>query len=199
MNNKDLFDVQNFSYRELLDRYEYPWESIKNLDQFINDNSSEERIIGEGTKISPSVTIQGKVIIGKNCTISDSTLLRDGCVIGDNVNIGHCCEIKHSVILNNSAIAHFNYLGDSIVGSGVNVGGGAIIANWRFDEGEISVKSENEKYNTGLTKFGAGIGDGVKLGSNCVVNPGTIIGKRSWVFPLVSAFGVYGPDSKIKK
>ena len=199
MNNKDLFDTQNFSRKEIIDNYDYPWETIANLDKFIEETCNNgENIIGEGTKMSPSVVIQGKVIIGKNCTISDSVLLREGCVIGDNVIIGHSCEIKHSVILDNTAVAHFNYVGDSVVGNNVNVGGGAIIANWRFDEGEIRVKNEEEKFDTGLTKFGAGIGDEVKLGSNCVINPGTIIGKKAWVFPLVSAFGVHKEGSHIK-
>lgn len=198
MNNKDLFDTNGFSHKQLLEKYEFPWEVIKGLNSDIDSFLEKELLVGKGTEIDPSVRIEGKAIIGKNCRIKDNVLIRDGCIIGDDVSIGHGCEIKHSVILNNTAIAHFNYVGDSVVGNGVNIGGGAIIANWRFDEGIIKIKKNQQEYDTGLEKFGAGIGDGVKLGSNCVVNPGTILGKNSWVFPLVSAFGVHADGSMIK-
>lgn len=200
MNNNlltELFDYENFAHKDFLGRYKYPWEVVKNLDKYLSEQA-DEQIIGEGTVIDPSAKIEGKIIIGKNCTIADNVLIRGNCLIGDDVHIGHAVEIKHSIIMDHTAVAHLNYIGDSIVGNNVNVGGGAIFANWRFDKKNIKVKLD-EEFDTGLEKYGACVGDDSKLGVNCVLNPGTILGKDSLVFPLVSVFGVHSEESVIKR
>jgi len=158
----------------------------------------DKRLVGKGTKIHDSANIEGSVIFGKNCMIDDGVLIREGCVIGDNVHIGHAVELKHCVIMSDTAIAHLNYIGDSIIGNKVNVGGGAIIANWRFDKKKIIVKGLDEKVNTNLEKFGAAIGDGSNIGVNAVLNPGTILGRNSIAYPLTSVRS-YHPDNSIIK
>ncbi len=201
INLNELFDYKDFFQSKLFERFIYPWEVIKGLDSYMEEvlEKGVDRIVGEGVKIDPSAKIEGKIIIGRNSTISDSVLIRGNCIIGENVFIGHAVEIKHSVILNNTAIAHLNYIGDSIVGNNVNIGGGAIIANWRFDKKNVVVKRLDERIDTGLEKFGASIGDHTSIGVNAVLNPGTVLGKGSLVYPLVSVSGSHAEDSIIKQ
>lgn len=195
----DLFNYRNFFHREIFVKYTSPWEIIDQLDSYIDKVLKDKNIVlGEGSSIDKSAKIEGKVIIGKNSTIADSVLIRGNCIIGDNVHIGHAVELKHSIVMDNTAVAHLNYIGDSIIGSNVNIGGGAIIANWRFDKKNIKIKFDDEKVDTNLEKFGACVGDDSSLGVNSVLNPGTIIGKKTLVYPLVSVFGVHKENSVLK-
>lgn len=197
---KQLFDYQGFAHKDFFDKHEYPWEIILELDNYLSSQSSE-RIVGEGTVIDPSVKIDGPVIIGKNCVIEDNVLLRGGCILGDGVHIGHAVELKHSIILDNTnrtKVSHLVYIGDSIVGRNVNVGGGVIVANWRLDKKNIVVKMDGDRMDTGTAKFGAAIGDGSGIGANAVINPGTVLGKDSIVYPLTSVFGVKSSNSVLK-
>jgi len=197
--NDKLFDYGSFFQSKIFEDYTTPWEIISKLKTYIDEiNGDQNILIGEGSKIDPSAKIEGKVIIGKNSTIGDNVLLRDGCIIGDNVHIGHAVEIKHSIIMNDTAVAHLNYVGDSIIGNNVNVGGGAIVANWRFDRKNIKVKVGDDVIDTQLEKFGACVGDHSSLGVNCVLNPGTILEKNVLIFPLVSVHGTHPEQSVIK-
>lgn len=133
--------------------------------------------IGEGTIIEPGVYIKGPVIIGKNCEIRHGAYIRENVILGDEVVIGHNSEIKHSILLPRSHVAHFNYVGDSILGSDTNLGAGVICANFRLDGKEIFIRLKEKKEGTGLRKLGVILGDGSKIGCNSVINPGTLIGK----------------------
>ena len=195
--NSELFDYKNFAHREFIDRFEYPWEAIKNLEKYLLEQK-DEKIIGDGTVIDKSAKIEGRVIIGKNCIIRDNVLIRGGCIIGDNVIIGHAVEIKNSILLNDSSAGHLNYIGDSIIGNEVKIGGGAITANFRFDQQSIIVKFNDDKFNTDMIKLGSMVGDGSRIGANAVLNPGTILGKNTLVYPLVSVHGTYPEQSVIK-
>ncbi len=206
--NNYFFDTDKFAYKEIFAGT--PWETIANILPFIEKAFASQKLspnyknrpdvyIGEGTTIHPSVDIQGPAIIGANCKISHAAFLREGCVIGDNVHIGHAVEIKHSLILNNSMIAHLNYIGDSLIGNNVNISGGAILANFRLDKQNISIKTGgNFKIDTGLNKFSAAIGDNSVVGVNSVINPGTLLGKNVIVFPLKSVSGVHKNNAIIK-
>lgn len=114
------------------------------------------------------------------------------------MHIGHATEIKHSIVLSNTALAHLNYVGDSILGSGVNLSGGATLANWRFDKKDITVRGEGFEIPTGMEKLGSIIGDESFIGVNAVINPGTILSKKTLVFPLVSVKGVHLDRETIK-
>lgn len=196
---EELFAYEDFFQKEIFIKHKNPWDIIANLNKYVEEILREEKIlIGEGSNIDSSAKIEGRIIIGKNSTIADSVLIRESVIIGDNVHIGHAVELKNSIIMNNSSIAHLNYLGDSIIGNNVNVGGGAIIANWRLDKKSIKIKFKDEKVDTNLEKFGACVGDYSSLGANSVLNPGTILGKKTLVFPLVSVTGVYNENSVIK-
>src|ERR1035437_4782326 len=182
---EEFFNLDGLSFPELFRNLNYPWEAINKIRDYIDSKTSAENVvIGEGTVIEKDAVIKGKAIIGKNCLIGNAVLMRGNCILGDNVQIGHGVELKHSIVLNNSSIAHLNYVGDSIVGNNVNISGGAVVANFGLDKGEISVKINGQKINTGLTKFGAIIGDNCVIGVNAVLNPGTILGKNCIVYPL---------------
>jgi len=153
--------------------------------------------IGEGTVIEPGVYIQGPCIIGKGCVLRHGAYLHGGCVIGDHVVIGHSSEIKHSVLLDDTAATHFTYVGDSILGSGVNLGAGVKCANLRIDRTEVAVFVDKKRVRTGLKKFGSIVGDRVQIGCNCVLNPGTLIGRECVSHPLLNFGGTIPPRSRI--
>ena len=189
-----FFDLADFEHRQLFD-VQNVWEIISKISEYIKNKSSEAVVLGEGTVVEEGALIKGPAIIGKNAFIAHGAYIREGAIIGDNVKIGHSVEVKNSVILNNTSVAHLNYVGDSIIGNNVNIGGGAIIANFRLDGQTIKIKHNGEEIETNLKKFGAIVGDNSKIGVNCVLNPGTIISKNSRVFPLTSVFGVHNEET----
>ena len=186
MNLDDLFDYSAFSHQNLFKSASNLWDPINRLDSYLKTEAGSKLIVGKNTHIHQSATIEGAAIIGSGVKIKDGTLIRDGAVIGDNVVIGHGTEIKHSIILNGSKIPHLNYVGDSVIGNNVNLGAGVILANYKAGSKHLKVTVENRgvKKPTGLKKLGCFIGDGVKIGSNTVCDPGSIVGKNSVVYPL---------------
>jgi UDP-N-acetylglucosamine diphosphorylase / glucose-1-phosphate thymidylyltransferase / UDP-N-acetylgalactosamine diphosphorylase / glucosamine-1-phosphate N-acetyltransferase / galactosamine-1-phosphate N-acetyltransferase len=119
-------------------------------------------------------------------------------LIGDSCVVGHDTEVKHSIFFNGASAAHFNYVGDSILGNGSNLGAGVKCANLRLDHQPVCVMVLGEKVDTGLLKLGAIIGDGAKVGCNCVLNPGTILGKNSFCFPCLNVHGFIPEGGKVK-
>jgi len=201
-----FFDYQNSEYKELFDSSENVWDVVKNLPQFISNlfesgkivgNHAENVYVGQNVTIDPAAQIVGPAIIGDNCIIGFGAYLRENVIVGAGAKIGHASEIKNSVIMEKTAIAHFNYVGDSVIGNFVNFGAGAKVANFRLDEKNIPVRFDDKKIDTGLVKFGAVVGDNSKIGVNAVLNPGTILGKDCIVFPLQSVSGVHDESSKI--
>jgi NDP-sugar pyrophosphorylase family protein len=206
---EDWLDLSSFNCSSIFENVNFPWEVLAKISSYLDLRINERTLpanytkknnvlIGNGTKIEADAVIKDAAIIGENCSIGNGVLIRGGCIIGDDVQIGHGVEIKHSIILNKSAIAHLNYVGDSIVGKGVNISGGAIVANFRLDKGEIKVNIDDQKINTGLIKFGAIIGDDCVVGVNSVLNPGTVLGKNCNVYPLTSVRGVHKANESIK-
>ena len=164
-----------------------------------------EIFIGAGTRLEPSAIIKGPSVIGDNCDIRQGAYVRGNVFVGEGCVIGHSTEIKNSILMDHCEAGHFNYIGDSILGSYVNMGAGSRLANLQFrsvDEKEkgfihpIQIPMENQDCKTGMEKFGAILGDHIELGCNAVLCPGTLIGKRSWVYPnLMVPKGYYPPDS----
>ncbi len=157
--------------------------------------------IGKGTVIYPGAVIQGPAWIGENCRISPGLWIRENTIVGDNVILGNSCELKNCVIFNKSEIPHWNYVGDSILGYYAHLGAGVILSNWRHDHGSIPVLDDRVpggRLETGLPKFGAIIGDLADIGSNAVLNPGSLIGRRSVLYAGVTWRGSL-PAEKIVK
>ena len=163
-----------------------------------NYKDEQNVFVGEGTIIQEGASIVGPAIIGKYAFIGHASLIRGNCIIGNNVQLGHAVEAKGSIFLNDSKAAHLNYVGDSVIGNRVNISGGAILANYRLDKKDIMVDDGVNKIETGLEKFGAILGDGSNVGVNAVLNPGTILGKNTTVYPLISVKGAHKDNEIIK-
>lgn len=211
---KNFFDLSACSFFQLFEKNLYVWEALGNLESFFQEIKlgkidspvstlaylvhPEKISIGEGTIVEPGSYICGPCIIGKNCEIRHGAYIRGNVLIGDHCVIGHDTEIKHSILLNDVCAAHFNYVGDSILGNKVNLGAGVKLANLRLDSREISLVMQEEKIFTKLHKLGAIIGDNAQLGCNVVTNPGTIIGPNSFCYPCLNIGGFIPANTKVK-
>lgn len=208
MKPTDFFDLQAFAHKELFGD-ELPWQAVRALDSYIKQQFDSGVVvenceqfpgvyIGEGTTIAPGAVIEGPAIIGRGCTIGHGAYIRGGCILGDRVHVGHAAELKHVILMNDVAVAHLNYIGDSILGHGVNISGGAVCANFRLDKKPVVVKNGDERIDTGLEKLGAIIGDGSNIGVNTVLNPGTLLGKATVVYPLQSVSGTHPAEAVVR-
>src|SRR5579872_6009429 len=209
-----FFSLQNYAHKDLWKEGEPVWSALFLLSEYLNRSAlgkieikipkgvhleNRELIsIGKGTVIEPGVYIKGPCIIGKNCVIRHGAYIRESVVMGDSCVIGHSAELKHSILLDSAHAAHFVYVGDSILGNSVNLGAGVKCANVRLDKREVQFTFEGKKFKTGLKKAGAILGDGAQIGCNCVLNPGTLIGKECVSYPLVNLGGYFPARSKIR-
>jgi UDP-N-acetylglucosamine diphosphorylase / glucose-1-phosphate thymidylyltransferase / UDP-N-acetylgalactosamine diphosphorylase / glucosamine-1-phosphate N-acetyltransferase / galactosamine-1-phosphate N-acetyltransferase len=204
----ELLNIEELDARAIFEGVKYPWEALTRIRNFIFEYAKSlpnnfERIeefvwVGKGTNIEKSVLIKGPAIIGYNCEIRHSAYIRDNVVIGNDVVVGNSTEIKNSILFNKAQVPHYNYVGDSILGYKAHLGAGAITSNLKSDGTLIKIKYGTDIIETGLRKFGAIVGDLSEVGCNSVLNPGTIIGKNSIVYPLSSVRG-YIPEKSILK
>ncbi len=158
----------------------------------------EDVFIDEGTTLEPGAVIRGPAWIGKNCVIRAGCYIRENVVVGNGCVLGNSCEFKNSVIFDNAEVPHYNYVGDSILGYKAHLGAGVVLSNVRLDRSEVLVDDGKKSHATGLRKFGAVIGDLAEIGCNSVINPGSLIGRRSIVYPLTSFAGVLPASSILK-
>ncbi len=210
---EDFFSLQDFEHFSLWKKEGMVWDALIELENYLKTYSHQIKIpipsdvylknedsisIGEGTKIDPGVLIEGPCIIGKNCTLRHGSFLRGNVILGNDCTIGHGSEIKNSIFMHHSVAAHLGYIGDSIIGPFANLGAGVKCANLRLDRKEISIRVEERKIKTGLKKLGAILGEGVQIGCNSVLNPGTIVGKKSVIHPLLNVGGVIPAMSQVR-
>ena len=203
----ELFDCKNQYIEKLFKNAEYPWEILKNLKDYMNElissglngftQLSEGVFVGEDVKIYPNTTIEAPAIIGKGTQIRPGAFLRGYVFIGEDCVIGNSSELKNCVLLDNVQVPHYNYVGDSVLGNYAHMGAGSICSNLKSDGKPVVVHGENE-YETGLRKVGAILADYADIGCGCVLNPGTVIGKRTSVYPLTSVRGVIPSDCIVK-
>ncbi len=206
--NTDLFECSNKYISALFENKEYPWDILKSLkgyiDELINGGMEGFReiqkgvFVGEDVKIYPNTVIEAPAIIGKGTEIRPGAFLRGYVLVGENCVIGNSTEIKHSVLLDKVQVPHYNYVGDSILGNHAHMGAGAVCSNLKAD-GKPVVVHGDEDYETSLRKVGAILGDNADVGCGCVLNPGTIIGKGTSVYPLTSVRGVMPENSIVKR
>lgn len=210
---KELFDLDQTEHAELFDGVKYPWEVLPLLASYIAHRTSEpliegevsqgavvgdQVVIGAGTIVEPGAVIHGPAIIGKNCVIRSGAYIRENVIIGDGCTVGHAAEIKNSLLFNEAQLPHFNYVGDSILGYRAHLGGGAALSNVKNTGTQISIQTNEGSISTGLEKCGSFLGDESQMGCNAVINPGSIIGRRSIIYPLVSFRGMLPADSIVK-
>ena len=150
--------------------------------------------IGKGCIVEPGVLIKGPTIIGDMTEVRQGAYIRGNCLIGNRCVVGHSTEAKTTIMLNGAKAGHFAYLGDSILGNDVNLGAGTKLANFKIIKAEIKLRAGGKVYNTGLRKLGAILGDQTETGCNSVTSPGTLLGKKSLVYPCVNVPGGYYPD-----
>ncbi|MDD6799239.1 MAG: UDP-N-acetylglucosamine pyrophosphorylase [Firmicutes bacterium] len=212
MNNQklktsDLFDCAVPYLKELFVKSEYPWEMLEKIGllalQLVNegiDGFSEYIpgvLIGKDVKIYDSITIEPPAVIGNGCIIRPGAFIRGSVITGDNCVIGNSTELKNCILLVGVQAPHYNYIGDSILGNGAHMGAGAICSNLKADKTPVVVRGSRD-YVTGIKKFGAILADHTEIGCGSVLNPGTVIGKNSNVYPLVSVRG-FIPENRIVK
>lgn len=204
-----LFDLSKSISGEILYKYEYPWEVLCDIEKIIisiGQSLSKEDYYSpcQNVWISKDVIIPKTAVILPPAIIESETEIRNGAyirgkvIIGKSCVIGNSCEIKNSIIFNEVQIPHFNYIGDSILGYKAHTGAGAITSNVKSDRSIVFAKFGEDRINTGLKKFGAIIGDHVEIGCNSVLNPGTIIGRNTNIYPLSSVRGYIPPNSIYK-
>lgn len=204
-----LFNYDETIAKEELIKYEEPWKVIPHISEIINlltkkINLNDFNLLKENVyihktcTISETSTIKGPCIICEGTELRPGSFIRENVVVGKNCVIGNSCEIKNSIIFNDAQIPHFNYVGDSIIGYKAHFGAGVITSNLKSDKSNINIKNGNEIIKTELIKFGALVGDNVEVGCNTVLNPGTIIGKNTTIYPLSSVRGVIKENSIYK-
>ncbi len=208
----DLFDLTQTEHAALFEGCTDAWDALKLLKDYIQKHLKPGRyhraegqpfigdlvFIGEGTVVEHGAMIKGPAIIGRNCQIRHNAYIREDVIVGDGCVVGNSTELKHSFLFNNVQAPHYNYVGDSILGYKAHLGAGVKISNVKLVPGNVYVEKEGVPVDTGLRKFGAILGDECDIGCNAVLNPSTIIGKRSVVYPNTNWRGIL-PDHLIVK
>ena len=204
-----LFDLTETIAAELLRQYTYPWEVLTQISQYITklgntlskdeyDQIGEDVWVAKSATIAPTASIHGPAIIGKNAEIRHCAFIRGNAIVGEGAVVGNSTELKNVILFNKVQVPHYNYVGDSILGFQSHMGAGAITSNVKSDKTLVSIRFEDQRIETGLKKMGAILGDHVEVGCQSVLNPGTIVGKNSNIYPLSSVRG-YVPEQSIYK
>lgn len=207
LTNKELFEFDIPHLNKVFEETTYPWEilpKIKDIVKSILETGlpgyhllKEGVLVGENVKIAATATIEAPAIIGHNTKLRPGAFLRGNVLIGDDCVIGNSSELKNSILLYHVQVPHYNYVGDSILGSHSHMGAGSICSNLRSDGKNIVIHGDKE-YETGLRKIGGILGDHADIGCGSVLNPGTIVGRNTQMYPLTMARGAYPENSIVK-
>lgn len=207
--SKNLFERGHSAAEKLIFTYDYPWEVLPHIGDFIVEygktlpserycSPSENVWIAKSAKISPTASISGPCIIGEDTEVRQCAFIRGKALIGDGCVIGNSVELKNCIISDGCQVPHFNYVGDSLLGYKSHMGAGSITSNVKSDKTPVTIRTDSEKIETGLKKMGAVLGDFVEVGCNSVLNPGTVIGSHSNIYPLSSVRGAVPPNCIFK-
>ncbi len=205
----DLYDLNETIAKNLFDGLTYPWEALSQINGFILelgptldtnefDHPSSDVWIHKSVKIAQTATINGPLIIDADTEVRPGAFIRGNAIVGKNCVVGNSTELKNVVLFNTVQVPHYNYVGDSILGTHSHMGAGSITSNVKSDKTLVVVKDGEEQIETGLKKFGAMLGDYVEVGCNSVLNPGTVIGRNSNIYPLSPVRGVVPANSIYK-
>ncbi len=213
---KNLFDLDHTEARDLFEHYIYPWDILRSIGEFIKQlgKKIDEENTGEYIKRGESVWIHktaivwdsayfgANVIIGAGTEVRQCAFLRGNALVGNNCVVGNSTELKNVILFDNVQVPHYNYVGDSILGYKAHMGAGSITSNIKSDRTLVTVKGQDRfsdiSIETGLRKMGAMIGDRVEIGCNSVLNPGSVIGRGTIIYPLTPIRG-YVPENSIVK
>ena len=207
---KELYDLSQTIAGDYLSQFTYPWEALDGIKAYIKElgptldpdvyeQHGEDIWVAKSAKVAPTACLNGPLIIDEDAEIRHCAFIRGSAIIGKGSVVGNSTEIKNDIIFNSVQVPHYNYVGDSILGYKSHMGAGSITSNVKSDKSLVVVKDGAEEIATGRKKFGAMLGDYVEVGCNSVLNPGTVIGRHTNIYPLSSVRGVIPPDSIYKK
>lgn len=206
---KDLFNLDETIAKDLFDGVAYPWEVLPKIGEFIvklgetlsldeYDKRGDNVWIAKDAKVFESAYINGPCIIGKGAEVRHCAFIRGNAIVGEGAVVGNSTELKNVVLFNKVQVPHYNYVGDSILGFKAHMGAGSITSNVKSDKKLVVIKDGKDTIETGLKKVGAFLGDNVEVGCGSVLNPGTVIGRESNIYPLSSVRGVVAGGSIYK-
>lgn len=209
MKISELLDLNQTIASELFVGKTYPWEVLPEISSFIvklgntlneeeYDKVGENVWIAKSAAVAPTAFINGPAIIGKNTEVRHCAFVRGNALVGENCVVGNSVELKNVVLFNNVQVPHYNYVGDSVLGYKAHMGAGSITSNVKSDKTLVVVKGKEEQIATGLKKFGAMLGNHVEVGCNSVLNPGTVVGCNSQIYPVSCVRGVIPANSIYK-
>lgn len=206
---KNLYNLDETIAKDIFKDATYPWEVLPKIEEFIinlgktldkdeYEEKGENIWIAKSAKVAPTAYIAGPAIIGKDAEIRHCAFIRGKAIVGEGAVVGNSTELKNVILFNKVQVPHYNYVGDSILGYKSHMGAGSITSNVKSDKKLVIVKNGKEQIETGFKKFGAMLGDEVEVGCGSVLNPGTVIGKHTNIYPLSSVRGVV-PEYSIYK
>jgi NDP-sugar pyrophosphorylase family protein len=206
------FDLSRYEHAAIFEGCAHVWEALGKISSYLERLklgkihvtiptgvyliNPEQVFIGEGSVVEPGAYIQGPCYIGKNCSVRHGAYIRGNLITGNDCVIGHDTEMKNAILLNDAKAGHFAYVGDTILGNGTNLGAGTACANFKLDGSSVVVHLDGKTYNTGMRKFGAIVGDRSQIGCNCVLNPGSLLGKEVQSYPCTN-FGGFTPNNHL--
>lgn len=207
---ESLFTLSETLAAPLLESVTYPWEALPKIGAFLlelgaslgeeeYEKHGENVWIAKSAKVAPTASITGPCIIGKNAEIRHCAFIRGNALVGEGAVVGNSTELKNVILFNRVQVPHYNYVGDSILGYKAHMGAGSITSNVKSDKLLVKVHTKEGDIETGIKKFGAILGDEVEVGCGSVLNPGTVIGRNSNIYPLSSVRGVVEASSIYKR
>ncbi len=207
---KNLYDLEHTQAKPLLEQVTYPWEALGGIGDFIlalgsslpeeeYDHPAENIWISKTAIVAPTASITDPCIIGPETEVRHCAFIRGNALVGAGAVVGNSTELKNVILFDKVQVPHYNYVGDSILGYKAHMGAGSITSNVKSDKLPVVIKNGEEKIETGRKKVGAMVGDGVEVGCGSILNPGTVIGRNSNIYPLSSVRGVVPANSIYKK
>lgn len=204
-----LYNLEETIAKELFQSVTYPWEVLPKISEFIlklgesldpeiYEKRGEDIWVAKSAKIFDSAYLHGPLIIDENAEVRQCAFIRGSAIVGKNAVVGNSTELKNSILFNCVQTPHYNYIGDSILGYKSHTGAGVITSNLKSDKSLVTVALDGNKIETGVKKFGAMLGDNVEVGCNSVLNPGTVVGRNTNIYPLSPVRG-YVPENSIFK
>ncbi|MEY2440413.1 MAG: UDP-N-acetylglucosamine diphosphorylase / glucose-phosphate thymidylyltransferase [Verrucomicrobiota bacterium] len=208
----DFLTLEHSAHAKLFENQKYVWDALKQIASYLQFRLkpgvmgelvgkpfvTNQVFVGAGTIVEQGAVLKGPAWIGQHCHIRSGCYVRENVIVGDGVVMGNSCEFKNCILFDEVQAPHFNYVGDSILGYRAHLGAGVILSNVKLDHGEIMVAGPEGRIATGLTKFGAIVGDRTEIGCNAVINPGSVLGRDCIVYPCTSFRGVLPSGSIVR-
>ena len=205
-----MYNLEETIAKDLFEGLTYPWEALPKISEFIvklgesldssvYEKRGENIWVAKSAKVAPTAFLNGPLIIDEEAEIRHCAFVRGNAIVGKGCVVGNSTELKNVVLFNSVQVPHYNYVGDSILGYKSHMGAGSITSNVKSDKTLVVVKNGKEEIKTGLKKFGAMLGDNVEVGCGSILNPGSVVGKNTNIYPLSSVRGVISENSIYKK